>query len=174
MKEIFNNPAPGVSRPATCLVINLSEEKWWQIKAFKCSYFLYMARQKELMSHYAVPQITPREKNSSPQTAECGGSTPSGELIYRLIGSCGIQWSWLHLPSQGSATSLLVQCRNLWGIFSPNYLFWLVLFSLPAGSITEDFCTSATCLLGAHAGDRRKSWGDIYSISIFTIFPFAM
>lgn len=119
LKKIYNNPGLGLSRPATPMVINLSEEKRWQIKAFECSYFLYTTRQKELMSHYALAQITPREKNSSAQTAERVGSTPSGEVIFRLIGLCGIQWTWLHLPPTGLGFFQFLQCRDLRGIFPP-------------------------------------------------------
>lgn len=107
MRKICNNPELGASRPATSMVINLSEVKRWQIKAFKWSYFLHTTRQEELMSQYAAPQITPREKNSSLQTAECGGSTPSGEVILRLIGLCGIHWTWLHPPPRGLGVFLI-------------------------------------------------------------------
>lgn len=155
MKKIYNNPGLGVSRPATSMVINLSEEKRWQIKAFECSYFLYTTRQKELMSHYAVPQITPREKNSSPQTAECGGSTPSGEVIFRLIGLCGIQWTWRHLPPTGLGFFLIGAMQTPRGNIAPQLsLTFSHLFrfrGLATNSITDGFCTSATCLLGAHA-----------------------
>lgn len=58
MKKIYSNPRLGVSRPATAMVINLSKEKRWQIKAFKCSYFLYTSERID---------VSPRSATNYPQ-----------------------------------------------------------------------------------------------------------
>lgn len=69
-----SQPGLCVSRPATSVLINLSEGKQWQTQAFFLNVPIFCTtRQKELMSHYAAPQITPWEKNSSLQTAVCVG-----------------------------------------------------------------------------------------------------
>lgn len=105
MKKIYNNPGLGVSRPATSVMIHFFQRKNDDKYSPLNVPIFSTPHQKELMSHYAVPQITPREKNSSPETADCGGSSPSGEV--RLIGLCGILWTWLHPPPRWLSNILI-------------------------------------------------------------------
>ena len=172
-------PGLGVSRPATSVVINLSEKKKekkrkkrWQIKACKCSYFLYTTRQKELMSHCAVPQITPREKNSSPQTAECGGSSPSGGVVLRLIGLCGIQWTWLRPSTRRARRPPHWRNADTLGEYSSMAIFVVFLLapflevSLPA-QLQMAFTLQRHASLVPTLVAYSKSAGIIYSITIF-------
>lgn len=178
VKKIYYNPRAG-SLKASDLRGNKfvwgkkkTKKKRWQIKACKCSYFLYATRQKELMSHCAVPQITPREKNSSPQTAECGGSSPSGGVVLRLIGLCGIQWTWLRpstrrvrrLPHWRSADTL--------GEYSSTAIFVVFLLA-PFLEVSLPTQLQMAFTLQRHASlvptlvAYSKSAGIIYSITVF-------
>lgn len=63
MKKIYNNPGLGVSRPATSVIVHFfSEEKWWQIQPFKCSYFLHTTSERIDVSLCGATNYPQREK----------------------------------------------------------------------------------------------------------------
>lgn len=110
--------------------------------------------QKELMSHYAVPHVPPREKNSSLQTADCGASALFGGVIVRLIGLCGSQWTRLHLTPTRLGSFLAGAMQTPEGNVPPQLssaFLKLIFRGHAANSITDGSCTPATCLPGAPA-----------------------
>ena len=179
VNKIYKNPQAGCLK-ASDLCGNKfvwekkrkKKKKRWQIKACKCSYFLYTTRQKELMSHCAVPQITPREKNSSPQTAECGGSSPSGGVVLRLIGLCGIQWTWLRPSTRRARRPPHWRNADTLGEYSSTAIFVVFLLapflevSLPA-QLQMAFTLQRHASLVPTLVAYSKSAGIIYSITIF-------
>lgn len=90
------------------------------------------------------------------------GSTPCGEVILRLIGLCGILWTWLHLLPTGLGFFLIGAMQTPWGIIpshlSPTFFHLFHFRGLAAKSITFGFYTSATYLLGAHACYIQLIW----------------
>lgn len=103
--------------------------------------------QKELMSHYTVPQITPIEENSDSWVR--GNPAP----LEKLDCFVGLLWAWVH-PSLMWLSNVLIGATQKPQGNIPQLSFTLFKFhcgSLVANSITDGFYTSATCFLPRHS-----------------------
>lgn len=120
MKKIYNHFSMGVSRRVTSMVTCLSEEKWWQTKAFKCSHFLHTSVKIDVLLCCATnyPQ---REKQLAADSWTWGIHSLWRNLIRtdRLVCVKFNERDCTFNP-RGSASSLLVQLRHLRGIFPPT------------------------------------------------------
>lgn len=152
-KKIYYSPRLGVSRSATSVVINLSEEKQWQIKAFKCSYFLHTSQRIDV-SPCCATNYPQREKQLTSDSWMWGIHS----LWRRHTQTDRLVWNSVNLtaPSTHRARFLPHWCNaDTLGEYSSRAIFnafFLVLWRGPAAnSITDGFYTSATRLLDAHA-----------------------
>lgn len=153
MKKIYSSLRPGVSRPATAMVINLSKEKRWQIKAFKCSYFLYMSERID---------VSPRSATNYPQREKQLGADSwmwgIHSLRRRHTQTDRLVWNPVNLtaPSTHRAQLLPWWCNadtweNILSLF--GHCLFVCCWGPAADPITDGFYTSAACLLDAHARD---------------------
>lgn len=117
-----------------------------------------------------------RKKSSSAQTAEHGGSTPSGEVIFRLIGLCGFHWTWRHPPPTGLRSFLFGAVQTPQGNISPQLSSTFFFFScsilevlLPTQFQLAFTPKQHASLVPTHVTSSESS-GGIYSITIFRFF----